>query len=134
NEVSPCEEYCSLCEEFQLPKVKCYSQILQFCRTNFQNEMETINATEYCMWERVKSPYNRFSVCSEDIAECLKLPWPNRLVEEMFVEIHSSFFQDCPTENLRDPPPNIIFALVMTPICLIPAMVVLVVLKTKNGD
>lgn len=80
------------------------------------------------------SPYNKFTVCSEDIAECLALPWPNRLVEDKFVEIHASFFQDCPTETLRDPPPNVIFALVMTPICLIPAMVVLVVLKTKNGD
>lgn len=80
------------------------------------------------------SPYNKFTMCSENLAECLTLPWPNRLVEDMFVEIHSSFFKKCPTETLRDPPPNVVFALVMTPICLIPAMVVLVVLKTKNGD
>lgn len=96
--------------------------------------MESINASDWCMWDNVRSPYNKFTVCSEDIAECLALPWPNRLVEDMFVEIHSAFFQECPTETLRDPPPNVIFALVMTPICLIPAMVVLVVLKTKNGD
>lgn len=91
-------------------------------------EMYTLSLDLSC------SPYNNFTMCSEGIAECLVLPWPNRLVEDMFVEIHSSFFQECPIETLRDPPPNVIFALVMTPICLIPAMVVLVVLKTKNGD
>ncbi|KAB5553685.1 hypothetical protein PHYPO_G00041480 [Pangasianodon hypophthalmus] len=131
---STCEVYCSICDETPLSRVQCYSEFLKYCRTNFQNEMGNVNATDWCMWDKVKSPYNNFSVCSEEIAECLTLPWPNRLVEDMFVEIHSSFFQECPTETLRDPPPNVIFALVMTPICLIPAMVVLVVLKTKNGD
>lgn len=62
------------------------------------------------------------------------IPWPNPLVEQTFVEIHSSHFKDCPSQELSDPPPVIVFALVMTPICLIPVMVSLVVLKTKNGD
>ncbi|XP_060749150.1 receptor activity-modifying protein 2 isoform X2 [Tachysurus vachellii] len=131
---STCDIYCSLCDETPFSRVECYSEFLAYCQKTFQSEMESINATDWCMWDNVKSPYNKFTVCSEDIAECLALPWPNRLVEDMFVEIHASFFQDCPTETLRDPPPNVIFALVMTPICLIPAMVVLVVLKTKNGD
>ncbi|TTM85798.1 Receptor activity-modifying protein 2 [Bagarius yarrelli] len=131
---SLCDVYCSMCDETPLSRVECYSEFLMYCQKTFQSEMESINASDWCMWDNVKSPYNKFTVCSEDIAECLALPWPNRLVEDMFVEIHSSFFQECPTETLRDPPPNVIFALVMTPICLIPAMVVLVVLKTKNGD
>lgn len=80
------------------------------------------------------SAYNNFTVCTEIVAECLLIPWPNKFVESIFVDIHTTYFQDCPTEALRDPPPSIILALVMTPICLIPAMVVLVVLKTKNGD
>lgn len=62
------------------------------------------------------------------------MPWPNPFVEEIFVDIHTKFFRDCPTEELSDPPPAIVFALVITPICLIPVMVSLVVLKTKNGD
>lgn len=78
--------------------------------------------------------YNTFTMCTEAIAECLLIPWPNRMVENEFVNIHSRFFRDCPNEALSDPPPSIVFALVMTPICLIPIMVVLVVLKTKNGD
>lgn len=62
------------------------------------------------------------------------VPWPNPFVEELFVDIHTTFFRDCPTEELSDPPPAIVFALVISPICLIPVMVSLVVLKTKNGD
>lgn len=80
------------------------------------------------------SAYNNFTVCTETVAECLLLPWPNHFVESIFVDIHTTYFEDCPTEALRDPDPSIVLALVMTPICLIPIMVVLVVLKTKNGD
>jgi len=55
-------------------------------------------------------------------------------VEQIFVDIHSRYFKECPTEEFSDPPPPIVFALVFIPICLIPVMVSLVVLKTKNGD
>ncbi|KAG7249880.1 hypothetical protein CRUP_026280, partial [Coryphaenoides rupestris] len=78
--------------------------------------------------------YNNFTVCTEEIAECLLIPWPNPLVEGIFVGIHRAYFHNCPTEELSDPPPSIVLALVMTPICLIPIMVVLVVLKSKNTD
>lgn len=80
------------------------------------------------------SSYSNLSLCTEDIFDCLLVPWPNPFVEGIFVDIHTKFFKDCPTEELSDPPPAIVFALVITPICLIPVMVSLVVLKTKNGD
>lgn len=78
--------------------------------------------------------YSNLSLCTENISDCLGIPWPNPLVEQTFVDIHHRFFKDCPMEELSDPPPPIIFALVITPILLIPVMVSLVVLKTKNGD
>lgn len=78
--------------------------------------------------------YSHLSLCTEDVFDCFSVPWPNHFVEKKFVEIHTRFFKDCPTEELSDPPPAIVFALVITPICLIPVMVSLVVLKTKNGD
>lgn len=80
------------------------------------------------------SLYSNLSLCTERVFDCLLVPWPNPFVEEIFVDIHTKFFRDCPTEELSDPPPAIVFALVITPICLIPVMVSLVVLKTKNGD
>ncbi|KAK0146966.1 Receptor activity-modifying protein 1 [Merluccius polli] len=113
----------------------CLSALIQhICASDFHKAMESHNSTNWCVWSNVRSPYNNFTLCTEQIAECLRIPWPNVMVEGIFLQIHAEYFQDCPTEELSDPPPSIVFALVMTPICLIPVMVVLVVLKTKNGD
>ncbi|XP_055753093.1 receptor activity-modifying protein 1-like isoform X1 [Salvelinus fontinalis] len=129
-----CEQYCEVCEYFP-PRTECYATLFMgTCYINFVSAMESLNNTDWCNWNNVKRMYNTFTMCTEEIAECLLIPWPNRMVENEFVNIHSRFFRDCPNEALSDPPPSIVFALVMTPICLIPIMVVLVVLKTKNGD
>ncbi|KTF80934.1 hypothetical protein cypCar_00017708 [Cyprinus carpio] len=129
-----CDTYCSFCVNSNLRTQECYELLLHLCEYNFNADMGSMNSTDWCSLENVKSAYNNFTVCTESIAECLLLPWPNQLVEHTFVKIHKTYFQECPTEALRDPPPSIILALVMTPICLIPVMVVLVVFKTKNGD
>ncbi|XP_077069233.1 receptor activity-modifying protein 2 isoform X2 [Siphateles boraxobius] len=131
---SNCEAYCSFCGSIWRTQ-ECYQiLVVHICTYKFNLAMESMNSTDWCSLERVKSAYNNFTVCTENVAECLLIPWPNKYVENIFVDIHATYFKDCPTEALRDPPPSIILALVMTPICLIPAMVVLVVLKTKNGD
>lgn len=104
------------------------------CLSNFEVAMESLNSSDWCVWGNVNSLYSNLSHCTEEISDCLLIPWPNPLVEQTFVDIHSKYFKDCPTEELSDPPPAIIMALVITPICLIPIMVSLVVLKTKNGD
>ncbi|XP_028267709.1 receptor activity-modifying protein 2 isoform X2 [Parambassis ranga] len=131
-----CVDYCHLCYDFyEQPTMECLSQLVEvLCLFNFEAAMESLNSTDWCVWGNVNSLYSNVSFCTEEISDCLLIPWPNPLVEQIFVDIHSKFFKDCPTEELSDPPPAIIFALVITPICLIPVMVSLVVLKTKNGD
>ncbi|XP_076000408.1 receptor activity-modifying protein 2 isoform X2 [Genypterus blacodes] len=133
---SHCVNYCSICDSyFNGPTMDCISLLFrETCFTQFKEAMDTLNSTEWCSWGSVRGPYNNFSLCTEEICDCLIIPWPNPLVEQTFVSIHNMFFQECPTEELSDPPPGIVFALVITPICLIPVMVILVVLKTKNGD
>lgn len=94
-----------------------------------------MNTCEYIILFRYfRSLYSNLSLCTEEISDCLLIPWPNSLVERKFVDLHAKYFKDCPTEELSDPEPAIVFALAITPICLIPIMVSLVVLKTKNGD
>nr|XP_055048301.1 receptor activity-modifying protein 2 isoform X1 [Misgurnus anguillicaudatus] len=129
-----CEDYCSICVNNHWSTQECYENLVDWCLYVFHKDMDSINSTDWCSLEKVKSAYNNFTLCTETIADCLLLPWPNQFVEGQFVAIHSNYFQTCPTEALRDPPPSIVLALVMTPICLIPVMVVLVVFKTKNGD
>lgn len=115
--------------------MECLSELFDhFCLLDFEAAMESLNSSDWCVWNNVNSLYNNLSRCTENISDCLLIPWPNPLVEQTFVDIHSHFFKDCPTEELSDPPAVIIMALVITPICLIPVMVSLVVLKTKNGD
>ncbi|XP_029997703.1 receptor activity-modifying protein 2 isoform X2 [Sphaeramia orbicularis] len=129
-----CKNFCHLCYEFyQGPTMDCLSGLLNLCLHTFDVEMAQ-NSTNWCIWGNVSGSYSNLSLCTEEISDCLLIPWPNPLVEQIFVDIHTKFFKDCPTEELSDPPPVIIFALVITPICLIPVMVSLVVLKTKNGD
>ncbi|KAK9535395.1 hypothetical protein VZT92_007778 [Zoarces viviparus] len=136
NNSQNCWHYCSACDEiYGAPTMNCLSLLLDhLCVPNFDTAMASLNSTNWCTWSNVSGLYSNLSLCTEEISDCLGIPWPNPLVEQTFVDIHSSFFKDCPSEELSDPPPVIVFALVITPICLIPVMVSLVVLKTKNGD
>ncbi|XP_056097001.1 receptor activity-modifying protein 2 [Rhinichthys klamathensis goyatoka] len=101
---SICDIYCSICVNSSWKTQKCYEMMVPFCKYNFDLAMESINSTDWCSLERVKSAYNNFTVCTEIVAECLLIPWPNKFVENIFVDIHTAYFQECPTEALRDPP------------------------------
>ncbi|KAM9843060.1 receptor activity-modifying protein 2 isoform 2-T2 [Aulostomus maculatus] len=131
-----CMDYCNICYHFYNgTSMDClYNLLDHLCLSNFGNAMTSLNSADWCIWGNVSGLYSNLSHCTEQISDCLLIPWPNPLVEQTFVNIHFKFFKDCPSEELSDPAPVIIFALVITPICLIPVMVSLVVLKTKNGD
>ncbi|XP_010767829.1 receptor activity-modifying protein 2 isoform X2 [Notothenia coriiceps] len=131
-----CMDYYSICQEFfGAPTMVCLHNLLQnLCIPKFNEAMTSMKSTNWCTWGNVSNYYSNLSHCTEEISDCLMIPWPNPLVEQTFVDIHSRFFKECPSEELSDPPPVIVMALVITPICLIPLMVSLVVLKTKNGD
>ncbi|XP_024120668.1 receptor activity-modifying protein 2 isoform X2 [Oryzias melastigma] len=131
-----CESLCGICEEvFGGPTMDCLSALFEHsCLPKFNYAMDLMNTTDWCVWGNVNSLYSNLSLCTEEMSDCLQIPWPNPLVEDFFVDIHSAYFKECPTEEFSDPTPATVFALVITPICLIPVMVSLVVLKTKNGD
>uniref|UniRef100_A0AAY5F073 Folate receptor-like domain-containing protein n=1 Tax=Electrophorus electricus TaxID=8005 RepID=A0AAY5F073_ELEEL len=109
--VNACKELHSICDGLNLSRPNCYKTFIKWCDSSFSDDMKALNSSDWCMWDKVKSTYNTYTECTEKYAECLLLPWPNRVVEEKFVEIHSKYFQECPTETLRDPPPNVVLAL-----------------------
>ncbi|XP_018620062.1 receptor activity-modifying protein 2 isoform X2 [Scleropages formosus] len=135
-----CDELYHVCNSFfhnniSSTMMECYTTVtIKFCYEAFEVNLTNISQSGQCMWNNIKSSYNNFTLCTETIADCLRIPWPNKFVEDTFVQIHAKYLRDCIMTELSDPPPSIVFALVMTPICLIPIIVVLVVLKTKNGD
>nr|XP_020463100.1 receptor activity-modifying protein 2 isoform X2 [Monopterus albus]XP_020463101.1 receptor activity-modifying protein 2 isoform X2 [Monopterus albus]XP_020463103.1 receptor activity-modifying protein 2 isoform X2 [Monopterus albus] len=136
NNSQSCIGICILCSDYYGgPTTDCLSSLFEnLCLTKFESAMASLNSTDWCIWSNVRGLYSNLSLCTERMSDCLQIPWPNPLVEQTFVNIHSKYFKDCPAEELSDPPSVVIFALVVTPICLIPIMVSLVVLKTKNGD
>ncbi|XP_008415260.1 receptor activity-modifying protein 2 isoform X2 [Poecilia reticulata] len=130
-----CHSVCKICEDhYGEPSMECLSFLFDDYLNYFNKQMSSLNSTDWCVWDKVSSFYSNFSTYTENISDCLGIPWPNSLVEKLFVNIHAAYFKACPTEEFSDPPPGIVFALVITPICLIPVMVSLVVIKTKNGD
>ncbi|XP_054877598.1 receptor activity-modifying protein 2 isoform X2 [Poeciliopsis prolifica] len=130
-----CHSVCKFCEgRNEKPSMECLSVLFDDYLHLFNEQMRSLNSTDWCVWDKVSSFYSDFSTYTESLSDCLRIPWPNSLVEKLFVNIHSAYFKTCPTEEFSDPPPGIVFALVITPICLIPVMVSLVVIKTKNGD
>ncbi|XP_023664889.1 receptor activity-modifying protein 2 isoform X2 [Paramormyrops kingsleyae] len=132
---SICKELCEVCDEYFPTRLICYENLLQhICLDEFSSKVEALNTSDLCVWDKIKWPYDSFTKCTEEKADCLKIPWPNQLVEDMFVDIHATHFKSCPVKEFDDPPPDVLLALVMTPICLIPAMVMLVVVKTKNRN
>nr|XP_019949756.1 PREDICTED: receptor activity-modifying protein 2 isoform X3 [Paralichthys olivaceus] len=136
NDTHRCMHICDFCNHlYGAPTMDCLSTLFShLCLSAFESSMASLSSTDWCIWGNVRGLYSNLSHCTEEMSDCLLIPWPNQLVEETFVDIHSRFFHDCPTEELSDPPPVIVLALVIIPICLIPVMVSIVVFKTKNGD
>lgn len=58
------------------------------------------------------------------------------MAENYILWSHRLYFLNCTLERplLLDPPENILLTLIITPICLIPLLVTLVVLKSKDGE
>ncbi|KAL4660515.1 receptor activity-modifying protein 1-like [Arapaima gigas] len=130
-----CRDLCDFCDDSFYTRISCYEFILDtLCLNTLSSAISALNATDLCTWNYVRRPYNSFTECTEEKADCLQIPWPNQMVEDTFVNIHATYFKACLTQELDDPPPAVILALVATPICLIPVMVVLVVVKTNENN
>ncbi|XP_032890708.1 receptor activity-modifying protein 2 isoform X2 [Amblyraja radiata] len=116
-------------------------EILHFlelvCGQHFNATMSEIGSDQWCNWTAVASFYNTLTECTEDCLLQLKLFWPNEVGERFFVKKHNDYFQWChsePGEWLADPANNMLLGLVLTPICIIPLMVGLVVWCSKTSD
>ncbi|XP_070584893.1 receptor activity-modifying protein 2 isoform X2 [Erythrolamprus reginae] len=113
-----------------------YKYRISQCWDLFTEQMANISKIYWCDWKTIRRPYNRLRECLESKADDLKLSYPNSLAEEHIITSHHNYFVNCTPQNqpLKDPPENILLALIITPICLIPFLVALVVLKSKDGE
>ncbi|XP_077172057.1 receptor activity-modifying protein 2 isoform X2 [Paroedura picta] len=106
------------------------------CWDRFAHQMASVGAVHLCEWRIVSRPYASLTACLEEGAEKLQYGYPNALAESYIVGSHRRYFLNCTLERplLLDPPENVLLTLILAPICLIPVLVTLVVLKSKDGE
>lgn len=81
-------------------------------------------------------PYSILQECLEQKADAFKLGFPNPWAERIIFEAHRIHFANCSLvqPTFSDPPEDVLLAMIMVPICLIPFLVTLVVWRSKDPE
>lgn len=80
-------------------------------------------------------PYSHLRACLEGWADKLEYGYPNGLAERYVLQSHHRYFRNCTPEHQAyfDPPEDVLLAMIIAPICLIPFLVTLVIWRSKDG-
>ncbi|XP_003222434.1 receptor activity-modifying protein 2 [Anolis carolinensis] len=117
--------------------VDIYYYLAEDCWLKFYLQMTNVSKEHLCEWRAIGRPYSILRKCLEDYADKWNYGFPNALAEYYIVLSHHLYFRNCTSElhpPFLDPPENILLPLIITPICLIPFLITLVVLKSKDGE
>lgn len=82
----------------------------------------------------VYRPYNDMALCLEILSHQVGCYYPNSDIQGFFVYMHSLYFHSCEVEEEflhGDAPHELVLALTLVPVSLIPILVYLVVWKSK---
>ncbi|KAI3365718.1 hypothetical protein L3Q82_010159 [Scortum barcoo] len=102
-----------------------------FCGEKFHLEMTLISRDKWCVLENIIRPYNDMTLCLEKLSNMVGCYYPNRDVQDVFLHVHSFYFQNCSQEAklVDDAPQGLVIALTLIPVSIIPILVYLVVWK-----
>ncbi|MEE6516803.1 hypothetical protein FKM82_026558 [Ascaphus truei] len=105
------------------------------CWLHYISLMSKVDVEHFCEWRHVNRPYSFLQGCLENLTELLRLPFPNEVADKYIMRGHTTYFVNCTLHfvEMRDPPENVLLALIISPICIIPFMVALVVCKSKTS-
>lgn len=86
-------------------------------------------------WLSSPRPYSLLQACLEGWADHLRYGYPNALAEQYIFQSHHRYFHNCTLEHqvYFDPPEDVLLAMIIAPICLIPFLVTLVIWRSKDG-
>uniref|UniRef100_A0A8D0GLX3 Receptor activity modifying protein 2 n=1 Tax=Sphenodon punctatus TaxID=8508 RepID=A0A8D0GLX3_SPHPU len=106
------------------------------CGHNFIDQMNNVSMEHWCEWRFISRPYSHLRHCLETLAEKNNFSYPNNIAEHIITMSHKYYFHNCTQERqtLMDPPEDLLLAMIIAPICLIPFLVALVVWKSKDGE
>ncbi|XP_066222423.1 receptor activity-modifying protein 2 isoform X1 [Saccopteryx leptura] len=115
--------------------VENYETIVQLCWRDYKDLMDSIRE-DWCDWTIISRPYSDLQYCLEQNADHFGLGFPNPLAEQIIFETHQTHFANCSLvqPTLSDPPEDVLLALIIAPICLIPFLVTLVVWRSKDSE
>lgn len=112
-----------------------YGTNVQQCWHDYKVQMDSIKK-DWCDWALISRPYSFLRDCLEKGAEEFGLGFPNPWAEEIIFETHNIHFANCSLvqPTFSDPPEDVLLAMIIAPICLIPFLVTLVVWRSKDSE
>ncbi|XP_012598722.2 receptor activity-modifying protein 2 [Microcebus murinus] len=112
-----------------------YATTVQLCWKYYKVHMDSIEK-DWCDWATISRPYSALRDCLEQNAEAFGLGFPNPWAERIIFETHQIHFANCSVvqPTLSDPPEDVLLAMIIAPICLIPFLITLVVWRSKDSE
>ncbi|KAM7030076.1 receptor activity-modifying protein 2 [Acridotheres tristis] len=112
-----------------------YTDLTLWCWDYFVDLMRNVTTSELCEWKVISRPYSELQGCLEFWAERLNYSYPNALAEQYIFQSHHRYFHNCTLEHpvYFDPPEDVLLAMIIAPICLIPFLVTLVIWRSKDS-
>ncbi|CAL1600123.1 unnamed protein product [Knipowitschia caucasica] len=120
---------------------QCHKELLDqlchvFCGEEFYAKMMSLRKEQWCELEEIIRAYHELTECLERSSNMVGCFYPNPIVQELFLQIHSHFFANCSRDELQavDPPGAVVLTLTLIPVALIPALVSVVIWKNQGQD
>ncbi|XP_053424883.1 receptor activity-modifying protein 2 [Nycticebus coucang] len=112
-----------------------YATTIQVCWMYYKIHMDSIEK-DWCDWAMISRPYSALRDCLEQNAEEFGLGFPNPWAERIIFETHQIHFANCSVvqPTFSDPPEDVLLAMIIAPICLIPFLITLVVWRSKDSE
>ncbi|NXL89717.1 RAMP2 protein, partial [Alectura lathami] len=112
-----------------------YTNETQRCWELFVELMRNVKASQLCEWKVISRPYSWLQACLENGADHLHYGYPNALAERYIFQSHHRYFHNCSSGSqvFFDPPEDVLLAMIIAPICLIPFLVTLVIWRSKDS-
>ncbi|XP_033963573.1 receptor activity-modifying protein 2 isoform X1 [Pseudochaenichthys georgianus] len=106
-------------------------KLIHLCEDDFHMKM-SISTEDRCVLDNIFRPYDDLTTCLENMVKFMNCYYPNPTVQELFLTIHTMYFNNCSMEiPLEDAPQGVVITLTLIPVSLIPVLVYLVVFKSK---
>ncbi|KAL2765001.1 receptor activity-modifying protein 2 precursor [Daubentonia madagascariensis] len=112
-----------------------YETTVRLCWEYYKVHMDAIEK-DWCDWAMISRPYSALRDCLEHSAEEFGLGFPNPWAERIIFETHQIHFANCSVvqPTFSDPPEDVLLAMIIAPICLIPFLITLVVWRSKDSE